>query len=110
MFGRASTQYNAAYQAVIAQGTALGQSAAPETIGDVNHTLQSGQQTAKAQADALLADVKGLRAEMADLKTEQRATNRQSVTNTDQLKDSHERTSRETQNAMRANKIARLAS
>jgi hypothetical protein len=61
MFGRASSDYNAIYQAIIAQTEALIAQglgpASPATLADVNSTLIEGQRTAAEQMSALLAKV-----------------------------------------------------
>ncbi|HJW51508.1 MAG TPA: hypothetical protein VJ501_05805, partial [Burkholderiaceae bacterium] len=64
MFGRASSDYNAIYNAIVAQtegliAQGLGP-AAPVTMGDLNTTLLQGQQTAAEQMSALLAKVDNL--------------------------------------------------
>lgn len=98
MFGRASTDYRAIYDAV--RGT-VGDFAASGgtdsgTIGDLVGIAQSSAQTAQQQAKELIDEVKALRTELSGVREEVKKTTVATEDNTARLTDAVETGSRET--------------
>ncbi len=90
MYGRGSNDYNAIWMAIQEQTQGLiaaGLAPTETTLTDLDTTISTGQQTAKEQADMLIAKVQALTDEVAALRREQAEASSEAQTALDEQND-----------------------